>query len=290
MLICSALYYAGTLAQPQSLVRDNRFYPGKCVESWPLWWAYLRKHYPDARVVLFADSGSRCPVQPLVEATIKEPYVWYGLPQGNAPEIVSVDNWTGERVHIQTVVQHSTKRYFWAMQRNLVAGIITAYRANEDLFWLDNDAFLNTDIRPLVRGADVAAPQIAHHQQTMDSVCTFISARRLHALDDLGIDLPSFLTTMLNEGPTETRMHTLQEGGLYKLFCYGDARAIGAQVELSHLSCYDRFMTFLRRNPLDTPEYRSLVAQLETVDWNALPGVERSFHDMLYPENAFLAP
>ncbi len=87
---------------------------------------------------------------------------------------------------------------------------------------------------------------------------------------------------MLNEGPTETRMHTLQEGGLYKLFAYGRTRQLGAQIELSHLSCYDHFVAFLKRNPLDTPEYRALVAQLEAVDWTRMPGVERTFHDMDY--------
>ena len=289
VIICSALYYPGSLANgAEGLVRDNRYYPGKCAESFPVWWQYVRKHYPDVRVVLFADSGSPVSLWDLVKTTISEPYVWNGLPQGDAPEVVSIDHGAPNRVTVQTVVQHSTKKYFWAMQRNLVAGIITAYHANEDLFWLDNDAFLNTDIRPLVRDYDCAASGLAAHQMTMDSVCTFISARRLHALDDLGIDLPSFLTTMLNEGPTETRMHTLQEGGLYKLFAYGKVRSLGRDIELTHLSCYDRFMTWLRRNPLDTPEYRSLVASLEAVDWAAMPGVERSFHDMLYPENALL--
>ena len=95
---------------------------------------------------------------------------------------------------------------------------------------------------------------------------------------------------MLNEGPTDTRMHTLQEGGLYKLFCYGKTRELGRDIQLSHLSCYDRFMTFLKRNPLDTPEYRALVAQLEAVDWSRMLGVQRSFHDMLYPENVLLPP
>ncbi len=173
-------------------------------------------------------------------------------------------------------------QYFRPMQRNLVEGIITAYHANEDLMWIDNDCFCATDVRPLLRGADFATPSIAAHQQTADSVFTYISSRRLHALDDLGIDLPAFLTTMLNEGPSEARMHTLQEGGLYKLFAYGDARQLGARIELSHLSCYDHFLAFLKRNPLDTDAHRALVAQLEAVDWARMPGVERSFLDMDY--------
>ncbi len=261
MIICSALYYAGSLNDPMSLVRDNRFYAGKAIETLPVWWSYLRKHYPDARVTLFADRSSPVRINaPLWETMVTNPH---------APtEVVWTDQFAGQ--------------YFRPMQRNLVEAINLAYRLNQDLFWLDNDAFLNTDIRPLVRGADCAAPSIAHHQQTMDSVCTYVSARRLHALDDLNIDLPSFLTTMLNEGPTETRMHTLQEGGLYKLFAYGDARQLGARIELSHLSCYDHFVAFLKRNPLDTPEWRALAAGLEAVDWSRMPGVERAFLDMDY--------
>ncbi len=286
MIVCSALYYPGSLARgPEGLVRDNRYYPCKAAETFPVWWAYLRRCFPDTRVVLFADSASPIPLGDLIKETVREPYSWTGLPQGNGVGAGWSDWPEGSKVEVRTVVAYSGQ-YFRPMQRNLVEGIITAYRANEDLLWLDNDAFLATDLRPLVRDADVAAPSIAHHQQTMDSVCTYISARRLHALDDLGIDLPAFLTTMLNEGPTEARMHTLQEGGLYKLFAYGDARQLGRDIELSHLSCYDHFLAFLKRNPLDTAEWRALVAGLEAVDWAAMPGVERTFLDMDYGRHA----
>lgn len=269
MIICSALYYPGSLDRPEGLVRDNRYYPGKAVESWPVWWQYVRRHYPDVRVVLFADGAS---VVPYTDLDIGSHVVWHDTYERLALL-------TRTKTVVIPISAHSGG-YFRPMQRNLVEAIILAYRLNEDLLWIDNDAFLATDIRPLVAGYDAAAPSIASHQMTMDSVCTYISAARLHALDSLGIDLPSFLTTMLNEGPTETRMHTLQEGGLYKLFAYGRTRELGRDIELTHLSCYDRFMAFLRRNPLDTPEYRALVAQLEAVDWSRMPGVERTFHDM----------
>lgn len=283
MIICSALYFPGWLSEPTSLIRDNRYYPAKSADCFPIWWYYLRRHYPDTKVILFADSSSPVPLRPLLEATLDEPW-WESSGEIDVPHNGAMMD---ARVSVEWVDQFAGQ-YFRPMQRNLVEAIITAYRANDDLFWLDSDAFLNTDLRPLVAGYDAAASGIAHHQQTMDSVCTFLSARRLHALDDLGIDLPSFLTTMLNEGPTETRMHTLQEGGLYKLFCWGKTRSLGRDIELAHLSCYDRFMTFLRRNLLDTPEYRALVGQLERVNWEAMPGVERTFHDMLFPENALL--
>jgi hypothetical protein len=277
MIIASALYYAGSLANPASLVRDNRFYPAKAVQTFGVWWQYLRRHYPDVPVVLFADTASPIPIRPLLN-TLPEP--WWDVDERHLP--CSED--MVPQVMVKWLSAHSGK-YFWPMQRNLVEAICWAYRANKSLLWIDADAFLNTDIRPLLRGCDCAASGIQPHQMTMDSVCFYLSARRLHALDGL-VDLPSFLTTMLNEGPTETRMHTLQEGGLYKLFAYGDVRALGRDIQLAHLSCYDRFLTFLRRNPLDTPEYRALVTALKGVDWTTLPSVERAFWDMLYPDNA----
>ncbi len=261
MIICSALYYPGSLSDPQSLVRDNRFYPGKAIDTLRVWWQYLRLNYPDVKVTLFVDKDS--------------------------PVSLAGQSFRGDK-DLVTMIWTSAHsgQYFRPMQRNLVEAIILAYEANEDLFWLDNDAFLNTDIRSLVKDADCGASQIAHHQMTMDSVCTYISSARLHAMDKLGINLPSFLRTLLNEGPTETRMHLLQEGGLYKLFAYGRALAFGKDIQLSHLSCYDHFLAFLKRNPLDTVEYRELVTKLESFDWSTIPGVERSFLDMLYPENA----
>ncbi len=280
-MIASALYYPGSLDRPESLARDNRWYPAKASDTFPVWWAYLRRHYPDEKVHLFADSSSPVPLRPLLESTLRDEPWWETADEVDVPHNGAEG---GAQVFVEWVDQFAGQ-YFRPMQRNLVEAIITAYRANDDLLWIDADAFLNTDLTPLIRDADVAAPQIAHHQMTMDSVCTYISAARLHALDGI-CDLPTYLTTMLNEGPTETRMHSLQEGGLYKLFAYGRAVAFGAQVELSHLSCYDHFMAFLRRNPLDTPEYRALVAQLEGVDWSRMPGVERSFLDMDWPANA----
>lgn len=278
MILCSALYYTGSLAKGDLIVRDNRFYPGKYLETLPVWLQYVRRHYPDAHLVLFADTASPIPwkeviglIPESVDVTSRE-LIAYGIP-------------STPKVHVVPLSEHCGK-YFWPMQRNLVEAIKLAYHVDADLFWLDADAFLNTDIRPLVRGYDAAAPQIAHHQMTMDSVCTYVSAQRLHALDALDISLPAFLTQMLNEGPTETRMHALQEGGLYKLFAYGKTLSFGSQVELTHLSCYSRFMAFLERNPLDTPEYQRLRYMLASLDMERLKGVDLTFLDMDWPANA----
>lgn len=295
MIICSALYYSGSLARGDLIVRDNRHYPGKYVETFPVWWSYICCHYPTEQIILFADRNSPIPIRPLLKAHLDEPWSDED-PYRTLPEIdVSTSDEDRQRRDTLKGLREAGARvrviwldafagqYFRPMQRNLVEGIIAAYSLNEDLLWIDNDAFCNTRLTPLVAGYDAAAPELAAHQMTMDSVCTYISAARLHALDSLGIDLPAFLTTMLAHGPTETRMHTLQEGGLYKLFGYGKTRALAGSIELSHLSCYDHFMAFLRRNPLDTDAYRLLLDKLPPMAERARAGgAEMAFHDMDY--------
>ncbi len=275
-MIYSALYYPGSLANGDLIVRDNRYYVGKYSETFPVWFQYLRKNYPNEHVVLFADTASPIPIQGILDKYLHEPY---DVSNPECSRMINTDS-DSPLVHVRWLSEH-TGKYFWAMQRNLVEGLCSAYYSGHDFFWLDNDAFLNTDILSLVRksNADVAAPQIAHHQMTMDSVCTFISSSRLHALDEI-CSLPDYLLNVLSNGPTDLRMHSLQEGGLYKTFCYGKTLQLANLIELSHLSCYDNFMDFIKRNPLDTPEYRYLIDQLEKIDWSKMPGVERKFHDM----------
>ena len=276
MIICSALYYAGSLANPSSLVRDQRFYPGKAVECFPIWLQYIRKHYPRHSLVLFADKASPIPVQPMLDSHLKEPYEVFTSATPNMAGCPPA------RVHVKWLSDYAGQ-YFRPMQRNLVEALKLAYRLNEDLLFVDNDAFLNTDVETMVCGSDVASSGIQHHQQTMGSVCFYISKERLHALDKLGINLPRHLDNLLANGPTEARMHGLQEGGLYKLFCYGRALSM-ERINMAHLSCYHRFMRFLRENPLDTPEYRQLIATLEGFDFGQIPGAELSFFDALHTE------
>ena len=273
-MIYSALYYPGSLAKGDLLVRDNRFYPGKYLETLPVWMAYIRRHYPEEHITLFADAASPIGLDEM-GPLIGEPYdVAHGASYLTPPWPLSGS------VHIKVLSQFSGQ-YFRPMQRNLVEALCTAYERNESCTWIDNDCFLNTDIRPLVDGYDWASSSIEHHQMTSGSICFHVSSERLHALDGvLPTPLPVYLRAMLNDGPTETRMHSLQEGGLYKLFCYGKTRDMGSLIDMSHLSCYDHFMAFLRSNPLDgCPAYAALVSALESFDMTRLPGVQLSFHD-----------
>lgn len=276
MIICSGLYYLGSLARGDLIIRDNRFYPCKYIETFPVWLQYLRKYYVGEHIVLFLDRSSPISIQPLLDAFPEA----YDIFENEIPPIHRSSD--GPLVHIKWLDQYSGE-YFRPMQRNLVQAIIAAYNVNESLFWLDNDAFLNTDVRPLIGDADVAAPNIAHHQMTMDSVCTYISSARLHKLEEIEIDLRIYLKQMLLDAPKETRMHALQEGGLYKTFCYGNMRQISS-INLCHLSCYPRFMRFLDKNPLDTPEYRTLVNVLKEFNLIRIPKEAMVFQDMLHSE------
>lgn len=276
MIICSALYYPASLSQPTKLVRDNRFYPGKCSDSFAVWWTYVRKHYPNEHVILFADTASPTPIRPLLDRYLTEPY------DESNPECsrdFSHDS-DGPLVHVRWLSAHSGK-YFWPMQRNLVEALLMGYFMEEDMLWIDSDCFVDSNLRSFILDADYASSSVEHYQQTCGSFCWYVSSKRLHALDDLGIDLPTYLTTMLNEGSTDTRMHSLQEGGLYKLFWYGDTRAM-THIEMSHLSCYDHFMKFLRANPLETPEYQALVQSLDHINMKLLDGVQMRFHDAFH--------
>ena len=273
-MIYTAYYYSGSLFKGDLIVRDNRFYPGKYFETWPVWLQYVRKHYPNEHIVIFADTASPIPIEEGVKH-IDEPYDFFD--SFNTPFKRDV------KIHIKLVSEH-TKAYFWSMQRNLVYAMQHALAYGVDMFWLDNDAFLNTNIIEVVEnvGADVMAPQINPTQFTCDSVCTYISHKRLTELEQLGIDMGAFLGNILKAAPTETRMHTLQEGGLYKLFCYGKAFSCSEFISISHLSCYKNFMKFLKNNPLPTLQYVNLVMQLENFDFTKIPNVQLEFHDMYY--------
>lgn len=280
-MIYSALYYPASLAKGDLIVRDNRFYGGKYAETLPVWMAYIRRHYPDEPLTLFADAASPIPWREAAKL-LGEPYT-YEATDGEYSEGGGV---SPSKVHIKVLTQFAGQ-YFRPMQRNLVEALCDAYWSGEDCTWLDADAFLNTDIRPLVAGYDWASSSIEHHQLTTGSICFHVSHERLCDLDRLtgrpGA-LPDYLRAMLNDGPTETRMHSLQEGGLYKLFCYGRTRDLGRHINMTHLSCYAHFMAFLLANPLPGDAYARLVEGLTTLVETAtkdgrLAGVEMTFHD-----------
>lgn len=267
-MIYTAYYYSGSLDKGDLIIRDNRFYPGKYFETFPVWMQYVRKHHPNEKIMMLADTASPISIEEGVKY-LEEPYQM--IKEGDILD-------SSVNLYIFKVSEHVNK-YFWAMQRNLVYGIKNAYLSGNDFFWLDNDAFLNSEILSIAKNYDVLAPQINHHQFTCDSVCTYISNKRLKEIPSL---VP-YLDNMLRNGPTETRMHSLQEGGLYKTFCYGKTLS-HTNLNLSHLSCYDNFMKFLIKNPLPTLQYVNLRMKLGNLDFSKMKNVELKFHDMYYEE------
>lgn len=255
-MIYTAFYYPGSLDKGDLIVRDNRFYPGKYIETFPVWYQYVRKNYPEENIHIFYDV--------------------------NSPYPLDMDILNDRKITVELLREHSGK-YFWTMQRNICEGLIHAYEHENDFFWLDNDAFLNTDLRPIFKECDVFAPVINHQQFTIDSVCTYISKNRLRGLDGI-FYLNSYLRNILNYAPNDVRAHTFQEGGLYKMFCYGNVKS-STNLNISHLSNYNNFMKFLLKNPLNSKEYHDLVDKLTLVRMDErLKDVQLDFLDMYYEE------
>jgi hypothetical protein len=254
-MIYSAWYYPGSFQKNDLIVRDNRFYPGKYLETFPVWLEYIEKNFPNEHIILFNDVKSPC----LLTDNLGY-FKNYEFIQG-----YKIDK--NYKIHIKNLDKFSNK-YFWAMQRNLCEGLIFAYKNFDNFLWIDNDFFLNSDIYPFIKNNDVFAPLINHTQFTCDSVCTYFSSKRLHELDN-NFYLPDYLTNILENAAPDTRAHTFQEGGLYKLFCYGKM-ASSTNINASHLSNYNNFMKFLYLNPLDSQNYRDLVKSLETFDFNRI--------------------
>lgn len=275
MIICSALYYPGSLEQNDLIIRDNRWYPAKYSETFPVWWQYLRKHYSQTHVVLFCDQKSPISAGEVLFKHLKESFsVFQSAEQSLCdPYSYGID---------VVLVDEFCDSSFRAMQRNLVKAINLAYNTNQSLLWIDSDLFFNTDLTPIIGDSDVAAVSINHQQFTMGSVLFYISSERLHQMDQL-FKLPDFLNDILNNGSENFRMHTLQESGLYKLFCFGKVANFN-NVNLSHLSNYKNFMRFLRENPLESEEYKSLLDKLTNFDFTRIPNVETDFLDMLNSE------
>jgi len=261
-MIYSAFYYPGSLNQNDLIVRDNRFYPGKYAETFPVWYKYLKNNFPNEKILMFYDAKSPVKID-------------------EYKKFFQEDN----LFCIKELTELSGK-YFHTIQRNLYEGLAHAYENNEDFFWIDNDTFLNTNVLNLVKNHDIFVANLNHEQFTIDSVCTFISKRRLHDLDYLNnFNLKNYLRLILKDAPPDVRAHTFHEGGLYKLFCYGNVTS-STNINISHLSNYNNFMKFLYRNPLDCEEYTNLIKALKNIVNNEqLKNVELEFEDMYYESN-----
>lgn len=270
-MIYTAFYYPASIKKGDLFIRDNRFYPGKYIETFPLWYQYVMKNYPDEYIYMFYDVNSPYKLEDL------------GLIYGDDQIVCDKKKGTDLQIYVHELKEHSSK-YFWTMQRNICEGLIRAYETGNDFFWLDNDAFLNTDLSDKFNTYDVVAPNINHQQFTIDSVCTFFSNKQLHKLDRL-CHLPTYLRNILNNAPENVRAHTFQEGGLYKMFCYGNVYE-NKNLNLSHLSNYNNLLKFLKKNPLNSKEYTEFLNDLENVDKEKLKGVELDFLDMYYEEVA----
>ena len=270
-MIYSKYYYTTRLSEGQYRIRHNEFYPGKSFEVFPVWFQYVRKHFPEEHVILF-DNESPISIEEGMSLT-KERYEI--LPNG-CYEILD----PSVKTHIFKL--DSQFRYFNAVQHSLVESIKFAYKNRDNFFRLDTDCLLNTNVAPMFKDIDFFSTEIWDQTMVAGMVCMYISDRRLHCWDDV-FDLTKFFESILGRSEN-IRHHTLFEGGLYKFFAWGDVKEC-ANVNMAHASCYPNLMKWLFKNQLDTPECSNLIRLLHKIDLTKLPqGTKIDFLDTCYEE------
>ena len=265
-MIYTSFYYKNKLEKEEYHVRENRFIPGSAFEVFPVWYQYIRKWFPDEHIIIFNN------ISPI---TIEE-----GLSSINEPYEIIDDKIINHAIKIHVHKFKTEYFYFHSVQRNHVAALNFAYYNNDNYLWIDTDCLLNSDIRKFYKEKDVWVPTLLHHQMTIDAHCTYISQKRLHEMDSI-YKLPDFLNYILNEAPDDNqsvRHHTLFEGGMYKLFCYGNYGS-NLNINMTHACCYKEMMTFLLSNPLQTKEYEKLVYLYQHLNIEKLKGVQMDFTD-----------
>lgn len=262
-MIFSDYFYAIKLAKKEYKIRSiplgdtgkYEFCPARSFEVFPVWMDYIRKFYPDEHI-LFIDNCSEIPFQEAMDVLGNPTYEY--ITEGSYEYNPRI------KIHVQKF--DNPAYYFDAVQRQRVAALKFAYFSNLDYFWTDTDCLVNTDLRSLFNGYDIFAPTIAYDQLTIDSHCIFISKEKLHEWDDY-YKLPDFLDYIMTcpDENQSVRHHTLFEGGMFKLFCYGKVNS-SDNINESHSACYTNLVKFLELNPLESKGYINLLGILKNLD------------------------
>lgn len=248
---------------------DNRFFPARSFEVFPVWYEYIRKFYPNEHIIFF-DNFSEIPFEEAAKLAGIDEF-----------EIIPPESYTFNpniKIHVKQFKDQYW--YFHAVQRQRVESIKFAYLNNLDYFWIDTDCLINTNLLPFIENQDIFAPSINDFQQTIDAHCIFISNKRLHAWDNT-FNLIELLEFVLNKAPDDNqgaRHSILFEGGMYKLFCYGKANE-NININISHSSCYNNFIKWLKLNPLNSNNYNELLNSLINVNKDKLKNVLLEFTD-----------
>lgn len=257
---------------------EKRFFPGKFFETFPVWYQYLRKSAPNEHIMMFNVQRSPIPIQEGLKF-ITEPYEFISNNSFEYnPEI---------KFHIKNASPPLTGEQQFPtvndITRNFMDGLVFAYKTNNDYLWMDCDCFTNSNLEKYTKGYDYFSTNINHQLLTSNVHFIHISKERLHALDFL-CNLPDVLLDIAYNGFDLIRRSTFFEGGLYKLFCYGNYHTT-ENINTTHLTTYPHFMEFLKRNPLDSEEYRNLVNLLSNVPKEVLNNCKLNFTDECFYES-----
>lgn len=256
---------------------EKRFLPGKFFETFPVFYQYLRRSAPNEHIILFDGKDSPIPIEEGLKY-ITEPYEFIGDSFDYNPDI---------KFHIKNASHEITGASQFPtvnpITRDILDGLVFAYKTNNDFFRIDCDCFVNSNLEKYTKGVDFFSTNISHFQFTSNAHFLFISKERLHAWDFL-YDLPNFLNYCAYNGDSLIKQATFFEGGLYKLFCYGNYNS-GQNINVTHLTTYPHFVEFLKKNPLPSKEYDYLVNLLNNVPQEILNNCKLDFEDECHYES-----
>ncbi len=166
--------------------------------------------------------------------------------------------------------------------RDILDGLVFAYKTNNDFFRIDCDCFVNSNLEKYTKGYDLFSTNISHFQFTTNAHFLFISKERLHAWDFL-YNLSDFLENCARNGDSLIKQEKFFEGGLYKSFVYGNYNT-SQNINVTHLTTYPHFVQFLKKNPLPSKEYKTLLSLLENISPEILNNCKLDFEDECHYE------
>lgn len=256
---------------------EKRLYPGKFHECFGPWYQYLRKSAPDEHILLFRIPNSPIPIEESLKF-VTEPIEF--LPDDGYEYSKDI------KFHVKTISKKiEGPQQFPTVNditRCFLNGLLFAYHSNNDYLWMDCDCFTNSNLKKYTEGYDFFSTNISHGMLSSNVHFVHISNKRLHELDWL-CDLPKMLWNCAYNGCSMIRQATFFEGGLYKLFCYGNYNT-SENINTTHLTTYPHFIEFLKKNHLPSEEYKILLTALENISPDILNNCKLEFRDEVFYE------
>lgn len=262
-----------------SEVDFKRFRPAASFEVFSVWMDYINKWFPNEQILFFNGDS---PI------SFEEGAKAAGI---NDYEIIAPNSYTydkSKKYHIKNLPKIDSNYSFKAVQVQRVEALKFAYLNNENFLWIDGDCLINSEILSKLKDVDIAANDISHEFMSIDGHFIYISAKRLHEMDNI-CNVIEFLEGILN-GPEDKnqgyKSAILFEGGLYRLFGYGNMKQI-KNINIAHASSFNHFKRWLELNPLDTDNHRNLLYLLNNINREKLKDYLFDFEDTFEIENCW---